>query len=264
MSTAAPLVSSAPLRTRRPALRPLVLPNEHGGWGLLFEPIVLALVVRPSWDGVFVGLTFVFAFLARQPLRFALQDVMHERSVPRTRYCWTFAGLYALAAATSLGFALAGGAWTILIPLGLVAPFGVTQLLYDAHNRSRQLFPELVGAAAMTSSAAAIALAGGMRILPAFALAGVILARTIPTIVYVRTLLQRAHGRDVSSSWPLALHAMAILLVALFASKIAVAAMCILFIRATWMLAMAAPPPAKRIGWTEIAFGALSVLLFAL
>ena len=30
------------------SIRPLAVPNEHGGWSFLLEPIVLALVVAPS------------------------------------------------------------------------------------------------------------------------------------------------------------------------------------------------------------------------
>jgi hypothetical protein len=264
MSTAAPYISSASPRTRRPALRPLALPTEHGGWGFLFEPIVLALSVRPSWDGALVALAFVFAFLTRQPLRFALQDALRGRTFPRTRWCWGFAIGYATLAATALACAVAASSFAILIPLGLVAPLGLVQILHDAHNRSRQLLPELAGATAMCSSAAAIALAGNMRILPAFALSAIILARTIPSIVYVRTLLQRAHGKIASSAPALALHAAAILLVALFASTLAVVAMCLLFARATFFLAREVPPPAKRIGWTEVTFGVVVVILAAI
>lgn len=261
MSTAAPYISSAPIRTRRPALRPLALPTEHGGWGFLFEPVVLALAVRPSWDGALVALAFIFGFLTRQPLRLALQDALRGRSYPRTRWCWAFTIVYASLALTALGFAIAHATFAVLIPLGLVAPLGLVQILHDAHNRSRLLLPELAGATAMCSSAAAIAIAGNMRLIPAFALSAIILARTIPSIVYVRTLLQRAHGRKASSGPALALHAIAILVVAMFASKFAVAAMCVLFVRATIFLARETPPAAKKIGWSEIAFGTLVVIL---
>jgi hypothetical protein len=246
----------------RPSLRPLALPTEHGGWGFLFEPLVLGLAVRPSWDGVLVAMAFVFGFLTRQPLRLALQDALRGRSYPRTRWCWIFACSYALAAIGSLGVAIAVAGWSIVIPLGLVAPLGITQILHDAYKKGRTLLPELAGSVAMASSAAAIALAGNMRILPAFALSGVIVARSIPSIVYVRTLLTRAHG-DSAASWPaLALHALAVVLVALFASKFAVAAMAILFVRAAIGLARTVPR-AKTIGWMEIAFGAVTVILAA-
>jgi len=244
-------------------LRPLALPSEHGGWGFLFEPLVLALAIRPSLAGSLVALAFVFGFLSRHPLKLAMQDLLREKSYPRTRWCWLFACSYALAAIASLSFAIGLRSWSIVIPIGLVVPLGVMQLLHDANNQSRALIAELGGAVAMSSSAAAIAIAGGMRILPAFALSGIIVARSIPSIVYVRTLLQRAHGKS-APSWPaLALHALAIALVALFASRFAIAAMVLLFARAAWALARPAPP-AKTIGWREIAWGFVTVALVAI
>ena len=255
-------LDAAPARPR-PSLRPLALPTEHGGWGFLFEPLVLGLAVRPSWDGALVAAAFIFGFLTRQPLRLALQDALRGRAYPRTRWCWMFACAYAMGAAVALVAAIALGGWSIVIPLGLVAPLGITQILHDAHNKGRALLPELAGSVAMASSAAAIAIAGNMRIVPALALSGVIVARSIPSIVYVRALLTRAHG-DQTSSWPtLTLHALAVLLVALFAPKLAVVAMAILFVRAA--IGLARPvPPAKKIGWTEIAMGTLTVALCAM
>jgi len=244
-------------------LRPLALPSEHGGWGFLFEPLILGLLIRPSFAGTLVALSFIFGFLARHPLKLALQDLLRGKSYPRTRWCWMFASAYAFAGCASLAAAIALRGWPVVIPIGLVVPLGVMQLMHDANNQSRALVAELGGAVAMSSSAAAIAIAGGMRLLPALALAGIIVARSIPSIVYVRMLLQRAHGK-VAASWPaLALHALAIALVALFASRFAIAAMVLLFVRVAWTLARPVPP-AKTIGWCEIAWGLVTVTMVAI
>jgi YwiC-like protein len=244
-----------PAHPPRPLLRPLALPNEHGGWGFLVEPLLLGLLVRPSWAGGLVALAFAFGFLVRQPLRLALQDALRGRSYPRTRWCWLFAAGYASGALASLAWAIGTGGWTLIVPIGLVAPLGITQILHDAHNKGRALLPELAGAAAIASSAAAIVLADRGRLLFALALSGIIVARAIPSIVYVRSMLGRG------AAWvPIALHAIAVVLVALFATKWAVAAMAMLFVRAAVMLARPAPP-AKTIGWMEIVMGLVTVAL---
>lgn len=256
-------MTAIPLARPRPLpLRPLALPSEHGGWGFLFEPIVLGLVVRPSVPGTLIALAFVLGFLARHPLKLALQDLLRGKSYPRTRWCWLFASAYSAAGVASLACAIALRGWLTVVPIGLVIPLGVMQLFYDANNRSRALLAELGGSVAMSSSVVAIALAGDMRVLPAFALGGIIVARSIPSIVFVRTLLSRAHG-EPAASWPaLALHALAILCVAPFASRYAIAATALLFARAAWTLAR--PVPAARIiGWREIAWGAVTVVLVA-
>lgn len=251
--------AALPLQARpRPLLRPLALPNEHGGWGLLLEPIVLALVVWPSWRGALVALAFAFGFLARQPLRLALQDALRGHAYPRTRWCWLFAALYGLGALVALVYAVSLAGPLLIIPLGLVAPLAITQILHDAHNRGREAIAELSGAAAMASSAAAIALAGGARLLFALALSGIIVARVVPSIVYVRVMLGRG------ATWlPLALHAVAVPLVALFAPDLAVVAMALLFARAAVFLARPTAPAAKTVGWTEVVFGLATVALSA-
>jgi hypothetical protein len=260
MSSIAHSMPAAP--RPRPRLRPIALPTEHGGWGFLFEPLVLGLAVAPSTAGALLALSAVAGFLTRQPLRFALQDLLRGKTYPRTAWSRGFAAAYFVLAAALFAAALSMSRPSVFIPLGLVVPLALTQVLYDAQNRSRSLFPELCGAAAMSSIAAAIAIAGGMRIVPALALSGVIVARSLPSIVYVRTLLQRAHG-VAASSWPaLAMHAAAVLLVAAFAPLLATAAMLILLARAAYSLSHE-PPRAQTLGWREIAFGTLTVALTA-
>lgn len=261
--TAAPVPDGfAAAAMRRPALRPLALPTEHGGWGFLLEPLVLGLLVAPSWSGTLIALAAIFAFLTRQPLKLALVDTLRRKTYPRTLYCWMFAASFALAAALSISAAVAVSGIAILIPFGLVAPLAVVTILYDANNRSRSLVPEICGAAAMSSTAVAIGIAGGMRLVPAFALAGIIVARGIPAIAYVRTLITRTHGKQ-ASPWPaITLHAAALAAVAAFAPRLAVAAIAILLVRSLWFLNQP-PPPARILGWREIAFGTLTVVLSA-
>jgi hypothetical protein len=262
LSSAAPasFVTASP--RKRPALRPLALPAEHGGWGILLEPIVLGLAVAPSWGGVLIGIGFLAAFLTRHPLKLALQDAFRGRSYSRTNWCRALAAAYGCAGIACLTGAFFVAGPLVFVPLGLVAPMALTQIAYDARNRSRSLLAELAGAAAMSSSAAAIALAGGFRMIPALAVSGIVLARSVTAIVYVRALLARAHGQRVQH-WPvLATHAVAVLLVALFAPRVAFTAMVLLFARAIWGL-FRPVPPAKTIGWTEIAWGFITVIVSA-
>lgn len=150
----------------------------------------------------------------------------------------------------------------VVIPLGLVAPLAVTIVLYDAFNRSRAMFPEIAGAAAMSSTAAAVVIAGGGRMLPALALSAIVTGRSLPSILYVRTLVQRARG-IATPSWPaLVAQVAAAIAVATFAPLMAVVAMVILVLRAAWGLAHE-PPRAQTIGWREIAIGLIFVLVVA-
>ena len=82
--------------------RPLLLPVEHGGWGLLLEPVVIALVAVPSAAGGLLSLAALGLFLARQPLKVAVDDLQRGRSVPRTKAAWMVAAAYLASAALAL------------------------------------------------------------------------------------------------------------------------------------------------------------------
>lgn len=247
----------------RPALKPLALPTEHGGWGFLLEPLVLGLAVAPSWGGALIAAAAIFAFLARQPLKFAMQDALRGRSYPRTQWYRLFAFAYLGGAGMAIAGAIAVNGWTLTIPFAAVAPLAFVTLIFDARNRSRSLLPEICGAIAMASTAAAISLAGGKSPAAAFAVMTLLVVRGVPAILYVRTLLKRAHGQVASSVPAIASHAVAVGIAFAIASYIAAAATVALLIRAAWGLTKPAPP-ARTLGWREIAWGTASVIAFAI
>ena len=242
-----------PAAAPRVSLRPIALPNEHGGWGFLFEPLVLGLAVAPSLAGALIAVASIFGFLTRQPLKFAMQDALRHKTYPRTKACWLIASIYASGAVAAVSAAVIVSSWRLLVPFAIVAPLAAVALVADARNQSRNLVPELAGAIAMTSSAAAIAVAAAQP----WIFVVLLVACNVSAIVYVRALFKRAHP-----AWPIVLH-IAGVAAALFFGWLAVVAMLILLVRAIAGLASEVPR-AKTIGWREIAFGAMSVTLFAL
>lgn len=239
----------------RPSLsiRPLAVPSEHGGWGLLLEPVVLAMLVAPSAAGALIGMGAGAVFLMQHPLKLAMHDRLQGRRYPRSRFCELLAAGYG--AAALLAFT---AAWTLagarpLLALTAALPFGAIQLSYNVQNRSRRPIPELAGAIVPASLAAAIALAGGSA--AAFALSVLILCRSIPAVLYVRSTL-----RGSSPVAMIAAHVAAVLIAFLFAPLLAGIAMVLLLLRA----AVPTHAPAKTIGLREIAFGAITVGLIAL
>jgi hypothetical protein len=235
------------------SIRPLAVPAEHGGWGLLLEPVVLAMLVAPSVAGALIGTGAVAVFLMRHPLKLAVHDRLQRRRYPRSAFCELLAAGYGVAAL--LAFT---GAWTLagawpLLALAAAIPFGAIQFSYDMGNRSRRAIPELAGAIVPASLAAAIALAGGSA--AALALSVLILSRSIPAVLYVRSTL-----RGSSRAAMIAAHVVAVVVAACFAPLPATIAMVLLLMRAT----LPTHAPAKTIGLREIAFGAITVGLIAL
>lgn len=246
-------------------LKTVALPTEHGGWGITLEPVLLGLLVAPSLAGAGLALATVGAFLARHPLKIVAGDRRRGRRFARTPYAERFTLVYAAAAVVGLGVAVFASAdYAFLLPLAAAAPLAGLQLWYDAAGRSRGLLPELAGSLAMGSVACSLALAGGAGWPLALGLWALLAARFVPAILYVRARLAELHGQG-SSRWPsLLAHASALGAVAAlawfkFLPWLAVVVLAVLLARAAYGFARRWPSTAKRVGFGEIAFGALTV-----
>lgn len=188
-------------------LKSVALPVEHGGWGMLAEPILLGLLVAPSWAGLGIGVAAVFAFLARHPLKIALGDLSLGRRTARTAPASRFALGYAAVALVALVPASDGasGWW---LPLAAAAPLGLVQLVHDVRNRGRHLLPELVGGIALGSVAAAEVRAAGWSLTAAFVAWAVMALKAVAAILYVRARLRCDRGLEFGRAAVLVIHAL--------------------------------------------------------
>src|SRR6478735_8616045 len=188
----------------RATWRSVVLPAEHGGWGLTLEPGVLGLAVVPSLAGLALAAAGLVAFLLRTPVKLALVDRRRGRELPRTVVARRVALVEALVLVALVGFALwtAGPSW--LVPVVLAVPLVGIELWFDVRSRGRGLVPELCGAVGAGSLAAAVIVAGGGPGLTAAAAWRLLAARSIAAIPYVRSQVKRLHLRaaagDVAST----------------------------------------------------------------
>jgi len=240
--------------TSVPLIRPLAVPVEHGAWGFLLEPIVLGLLVAPSIAGALIALGVVAAFLARHPLKLAAQDWTRHRRYPRTRACEALALMFASASCGFLVAAAMIAGWRPLMALAAALPFSLTQFFYDARNRGRRFVPEIAGVVAAGAVAAAIALATRPVSLAAV-LWLLVLARAVPSVMYVRSAL-----RGSSRATMILAHVVAIAVAAAFGPITSAVAMSLLLIRA---LPLANGLRARTIGLRELAWGAITVGLIA-
>ncbi len=179
----------------RSALRSVLVPTEHGGWGLTLEPVLLGLVVAPSWAGAGLGLAAVIMFLARTPFKILLVDVHRNRRRERTRLAGGAVGCYALMLAGCAAVPLLRAPSRSWLPLVLVAPLVSTELWFDMRSRGRRLVPELAGAIGIAGIATMIVLAAGEPIGIALACWVLLAARAVTSIVAVRDQVRGLHGR---------------------------------------------------------------------
>jgi len=245
-------------------IRTIALPAEHGGWGLLFEPIVLGLLLAPPIAGLYLAFSAVGFFLARHPLTLVI--LSRKRSSPRTALAKSFAALYIFTGVSSFIAAISFTQHLLVQPLLIAAPFAIVQLAYDWTGRRRALLSEIAGEIAISSLAPAIALSGGWSSTAAFALWTIMIARAVPSIVYVRTCLKRLHGRKASNYSAVIAHALALwlavcLVVMRAAPRLTILALTLLSIRAVIGVLVPMRVTAKQLGFSEIGFGAATVIV---
>lgn len=251
-------------------VKSIALPIEHGAWGFLFEPLAAGLLLAPSLAAPFIILFTVGAFLTRQPLKFLATDMMKRRVLPRTPVARRFVLIFA--AVTAVGFvgSLLLAPLDSFIPFLFAGPVALFLISQDVARQTRQLIPELLAAAALGSSITVLALAAGFGYSYSFALWAIMVARLIPSVLFVRNRLHLDKGKEYSAGIAIGSHVAALALVAgLFVSGLAslltVGVAAFLLIRCiTGLSSRRRLVPAKFIGIREVVYGvvyALSVVI---
>jgi hypothetical protein len=222
-------------------IRSVALPSEHGGWGFLIEPVLLGLLLAPTWPGAALAVAALAAFLAHQPLKVTLKDWRKGRSGQRTRYAQRFALGYGLVALVAFGWAALQISLLDLLPLAVALPFALIQTIYDAQNKSREAVAELSGALALGSIAPTLALIGGWGVNAAFTLWALLAVRSVTSILYIRSRLRLERGDPHTPGLPWAAHVGGIgvvsaLAAAALAPWLALVGVVMLTVRALWGL----------------------------
>jgi len=256
---------SAPL-----SLKTVALPVEHGGWGMLAEPLVMGLVLAPTLAGLGLTIAALGAFLVRHPLKLALSDWRRGTRYPRTMLAAKVAAAYGLGAL--IGLALAAWRAPVIVwwPVLAAAPLGLVQLWYDSRLQGRQLLPEVLGGVALGAGASALMLAGGWAMGPALAAWALLAAKAVASVVYIRARL-RLDRDQPAARWPgLLAHAAALALAVALALRgwgpwLGVVAFAVLLARTAHGLS----PGHRRVrpqvvGFTELAYGTLTALLLSI
>ncbi len=248
--------------------RTIALPAEHGSWGLTIEPILLGLLVAPSWAGVALAVAAFGVFLLRWPVKVAQTSYRQKRQV-RLTLALRFVAIYGVLAASGFLMTLWLVGWTPLWPIMLALPFGLLFFLYDAQNRSRSWQAELAGPIAFSITATIIALAADWAIAPALALWLVLVARAVPSILYVRSRIRLDRGKPHQPNLAIGSHIVALIVVGgliwrQWLPLLTVVVFGLLLVRAAWGLSRyRRPVPVKVIGFSELGWGVLLVVIVA-
>ena len=246
------------MNTRANGPRELLLPKEHGSWSLAFEPVALGLLVAPSWPGAALALAAAAGFFLRRPLKLTVTLPADD---PRRAAARPWVAVLLLFALAGLAGAARLGAGAALWPLLLAAPCGLLFVWFDLRQGMREAEAELAGSAAFAVLPAAFATLAGWTAPAALALAAVMLTRSVPTVVTVRTFLRLGKGR-LASPWPaLATAGLALAVIAALAYRelvpVAAVVLALVFtLRTAWLVTRLRPDwPAKRVGILEAVLG---------
>ncbi len=206
------MTSSAP-SIPLPRWRELVWPKEHGSWSLALEPLAFGLLAAPSLGGAALAIGAVAAFFVRRPLRIALTDPRGERRAASRRAA---VACGALALVGWFGALVAGGAgwWPWLLPSAVA---GACFLFFDLQKAGREQHAEIAGAVTFAWIPAVLAALAGWPMASATALAVVMLARAVPTVLTVRATVRARKTGAVAPIFPVALALGAAVVVAMLA-----------------------------------------------
>jgi len=249
-------------------MRSIALPNEHGSWGILLEPLVVGIAVAPSLASPFVALLYIGAFLSRQPLKWYLADLKAKRSRAQTAAARNFAFAYLSIATVGFFGTVAFAGVGALLPLILTAPLGIITLWFDVSGKSRRVAPEMAGVVTLASSATVCGLAAGWSFAASVALSIVMILRLVPSMLYIRERLRLEKGKPKPNSFavPIVLHLFAVATVAVLAwyslsPWLPLAVFTFLLVRViTGSSDFRLKVRAKQLGMLEVFFGALVVL----
>ena len=263
-------MSTAKINARQVRWQSVALPTEHGGWGLISEPVVLGLLLAPGWGGLALGIVAFASFLLHQPLKIVLKDTRARRKVPRTAAAWRFVIIYGgTLAVAGIAALLLMPSWAALVPLALSVPLIAVQLWQDSQNQSRSLLAEVAGAMATGAFASSIVMMRGWEMTPALGLWLALAVRGVTSVLYVRSRLRLERGQPAMRGVALASHAVGLAVIfgaaaAAYLPWTAPAAMAVLTARAALGLSsLRKPRPPKVIGMLEMVYGLGFALLVA-
>jgi hypothetical protein len=226
----------------------------------MFEPLLAGVAIAFSAAAPWIVLATIATFFVRQPLKvFYLAKNNAELSSAALRFLLLFVSVAAIGLAAAL---FTAGAWA-LHPLAIAAPLAMQQVFFDLSKRNRSLMAELSGAIAISSSSAALLLAGGIVWPQAMAVWAVFVCRFVPSILYVRERLSLEKGKAFERLLPITTHVIGLIAVTILAqfglaSWLTAAVMAFLTARAAFGLSeYRTRMKAMKIGVWEVSYGAL-------
>jgi hypothetical protein len=223
------------------------------------------MLVAPSATGGAIVCAAFAGFFLRRPLKL----VSSGKADPRISLASCVVIALLMLTIASLFLAVAFGGVKNLWPLIPAAVAGIGFAWFDSRNESREGSAELCGAVAFSILPATFAKLAGWSIAESAALASVMLVRSVPTVLFVRTYLRRNKGYEINLTPAFFAAGMGLFLTvwlvfAHLAPWPAVVFTAFLATRTFWVLGGNRRFSAKKVGIAEMVFGIVLVFTLAL
>ena len=181
-------------------IRQITLPTEHGSWGFVLEPLVLALLVAYTFPGLMLALCTFFMFLSYQPLRILFKK---KNNSELNKYALIVFSVYVFLAAVFFFITFSQSELIALTPFVLSVIIMLIYLIILYRQKNRELISELSASFSISILTLSILLFKGWQIKYVIAFLIVLLARSIPTTFYVHTKLQMFKKKEFRNTLPM-------------------------------------------------------------
>lgn len=242
----------------------LVFPKEHGSWALTFEPLTLALVIAPSWNGLILFLGSAFAFFAHP----SAKAILASRFKNKTALLIFLS--YSVPAVLFLAFFIDRTSYPVYLSLLLALALMVFYLLLEVAALDRELVTELMASFAMGFIALSIVESGGMDWIKGLSFLALLYSRSLMTTIYIHYRLLKLKNR-IQSVWVNnTLHILDFVLILFlwyrhWIPALGVVAVLILMFRALWGVSFrAGKTTVRKLGFKEVYFGLTFLVLVVL
>jgi hypothetical protein len=163
------------------SIRKVALPNEHGSWNFVLEPLILSLIVAFSTNGLILALAAFILFLSRQPIKYITgKNAPKLKTTAKKVLAFYFSIVFLL-----FLYLIFNSELRLRLPYGTALLLMLFYLYLEYKGRSRELIFEFIPPVAITLMSISIILMNGNFAYNAFVYGVLLLSRSLPTIVYI-------------------------------------------------------------------------------
>jgi hypothetical protein len=163
-------------------IRHIALPEEHGSWGFVLEPLVLALVIGYSQQGLFLASASFLLFLAHQPIRIILNK---KKILSLRKKAGGVLLIYLTLAVLLFGLVYQSAVHYLLYPFLLAFLLMGGFLLFELSGKARKITSEIIATVSIGFIAVSIVLLSGWSEVKGWAFFILLLNRAVPTVLFI-------------------------------------------------------------------------------